>query len=195
MICPDVSEQLHDELSKYYSSLVTSTLLINRKCSIASGCQRFIQYSDKSPPEDQQQQESASVTSSESADARENCLKPEKHLRCCNRCLELCRPQLDAYTIVYLGQESLVLSNLLLLWNQCKIYSFNPLTNSCRLEGLASNRALMKRYYLVEKAKDARIIGIVVGTLGVANYLEVGIVVGTLGVVSYLKLLLHCHGR
>lgn len=29
------------------------------------------------------------------------------------------------------------------------------------------NKALMRRYYLVQKAKDAEIIGIVVGTLGI----------------------------
>lgn len=30
----------------------------------------------------------------------------------------------------------------------------------------------MKRYYLVERAKDAKIVGILVGTMGVAGYLE-----------------------
>ncbi len=31
----------------------------------------------------------------------------------------------------------------------------------------------MKRYYLVQQAKDSSVIGIVVGTLGVAHYLSV----------------------
>eukprot|EP00887_Chlorella_sp_A99_P000266 scaffold13.g266.t1 len=35
---------------------------------------------------------------------------------------------------------------------------------------LAISRTLRRRYYLVEKARDARIIGILVGTLGVAGY-------------------------
>ncbi len=31
----------------------------------------------------------------------------------------------------------------------------------------------MKRYYLVEKAKDANVVGIVVGTLGVTDYMTI----------------------
>lgn len=41
------------------------------------------------------------------------------------------------------------------------------------VQDLASkSRDLMRRFYLVEKAKDANIVGIVVGTLGVAGYNE-----------------------
>ncbi|KAL1435331.1 hypothetical protein MTO96_011064 [Rhipicephalus appendiculatus] len=39
-------------------------------------------------------------------------------------------------------------------------------------KALAVNRQLMRRYYLVEKAKDASIVGILAGTLGVQNYLS-----------------------
>lgn len=38
-----------------------------------------------------------------------------------------------------------------------------------RQESVQVNRMLMKRYFLVQKAKDADTIGIVVGTLGVGN--------------------------
>uniref|UniRef100_A0A453HFX3 Diphthamide biosynthesis protein 2 n=1 Tax=Aegilops tauschii subsp. strangulata TaxID=200361 RepID=A0A453HFX3_AEGTS len=34
-------------------------------------------------------------------------------------------------------------------------------------------KILRRRYYLVEKAKDANIVGILVGTLGVAGYLDI----------------------
>ena len=37
-----------------------------------------------------------------------------------------------------------------------------------------TNRELMKRYYLIEKARDSRIFGILIGTMSVAkckNYL------------------------
>ncbi|XP_010469301.2 PREDICTED: diphthamide biosynthesis protein 2-like [Camelina sativa] len=37
---------------------------------------------------------------------------------------------------------------------------------------LSSLRVMFSRYYLVEKAKDANIVGILVGTLGVAGYLH-----------------------
>lgn len=36
----------------------------------------------------------------------------------------------------------------------------------------SQNRTLKRRYYLVERAKDADIVGIVVGTLGIAGYRE-----------------------
>ena len=35
------------------------------------------------------------------------------------------------------------------------------------------NRMLMKRYYLIERARDAARVGILVGTLGVRDYLAV----------------------
>lgn len=38
-----------------------------------------------------------------------------------------------------------------------------------RQESIQVNRMLMKRYFLVQKAKDANTIGIVVGTLGVGK--------------------------
>lgn len=41
---------------------------------------------------------------------------------------------------------------------------------SCRLESARTNRMLMRRYALVEKAKDADVIGILVGTLGVGTF-------------------------
>ncbi|KAK9159570.1 hypothetical protein Syun_005911 [Stephania yunnanensis] len=49
---------------------------------------------------------------------------------------------------------------------------FDPKENSLAKDFLHHKRVLMRRYYLVEKAKDANIIGILVGTLGVAGYLH-----------------------
>ena len=48
------------------------------------------------------------------------------------------------------------------------------LVNHCDEQGLPSdvNRTLMRRYYLVEKARNASIVGILVGTLGAAGYLQ-----------------------
>ncbi|MEQ2313785.1 Diphthamide biosynthesis protein 2 [Ameca splendens] len=42
-----------------------------------------------------------------------------------------------------------------------------------RIECVNVNRALMKRYYAIERAKDANVVGILVGTLGVADYLAI----------------------
>ncbi|CAG8461635.1 1987_t:CDS:10 [Acaulospora colombiana] len=73
---------------------------------------------------------------------------------------------IEDFLIFYIGGESSTLSNLLLTHNKCKVYSYDPETRVGRQESLHVNRALMKRYYMVQKAKDADVIGIVVGTLG-----------------------------
>ncbi|CAI9587364.1 unnamed protein product [Staurois parvus] len=78
----------------------------------------------------------------------------------------------DAFSLFYVGGEGPTLSNLLLTWPRCPFFSFNPETGEGRKEGLNVNRALMKRFYLIEKARDARVVGILVGTLGVSDYLS-----------------------
>ncbi|XP_075688181.1 2-(3-amino-3-carboxypropyl)histidine synthase subunit 2 [Rhinoderma darwinii] len=78
----------------------------------------------------------------------------------------------DGYSVFYVGGEGPTLSNLLLTWPRCAVFSFNPVTAESRREGVHVNRALMKRFYLIEKARDARVVGILVGTLGVSDYLS-----------------------
>ncbi|CAG8749701.1 16794_t:CDS:10, partial [Cetraspora pellucida] len=80
---------------------------------------------------------------------------------------------IESYTIFYIGEESATLVNVLLTYNKCKVYSYNPETRIGRQETLPKNKSLMRRFYMVQKAKDADVIGIVVGTLGVACYLEI----------------------
>ncbi|KFV18961.1 Diphthamide biosynthesis protein 2, partial [Tauraco erythrolophus] len=69
----------------------------------------------------------------------------------------------------YVGAEGLALTNFMLTWNCCPFSSFNPATGCGRRETLNVNRALMRRLYLVERARDASVVGILVGTLGVAG--------------------------
>uniref|UniRef100_H2Z4F6 Uncharacterized protein n=1 Tax=Ciona savignyi TaxID=51511 RepID=H2Z4F6_CIOSA len=52
-------------------------------------------------------------------------------------------------------------------------YVYNPSTNKCSSMALNIKRELSKRYYLVEKLKDAGTIGILVGTVGMAGYLRI----------------------
>jgi len=52
------------------------------------------------------------------------------------------------------------------------VHSFDPAVGQLRLEGATANRALKRRYFLVEQARTASVIGILVGTLGVAQYTE-----------------------
>ncbi|KAF8630567.1 hypothetical protein AX17_005379 [Amanita inopinata Kibby_2008] len=73
--------------------------------------------------------------------------------------------------IFYIGGESLGLTNLLITNFASNVISYNPLTRTSRLESSKTNRLLMRRYATVQKARDADVFGILVGTLGVASYL------------------------
>ncbi|KAK9695027.1 Diphthamide biosynthesis protein 2, variant 2 [Basidiobolus ranarum] len=79
---------------------------------------------------------------------------------------------INDYTLFFIGGESLTLTNILMTKNKCTVYSYNPETKETRQESAQVNRSLMKRYFLVQKAKDADVIGIVVGTLGVSSYMS-----------------------
>ncbi|KZT04025.1 diphthamide biosynthesis protein [Laetiporus sulphureus 93-53] len=74
-------------------------------------------------------------------------------------------------TILYVGGESLGLTNLLITHASCEVHSYDPKTDSARLESTRTNKLLMRRYAAVQKARDADVFGILVGTLGVASYL------------------------
>ncbi|SOV05221.1 related to DPH2 - diphtheria toxin resistance protein [Ustilago sp. UG-2017a] len=74
---------------------------------------------------------------------------------------------------LYLGPESLSLTNLLLtLGTSTPLVSYNPITSTARVETGSTNRLLMKRYASVLKARDASVVGLLVGTLGVHSYLS-----------------------
>ncbi|XP_032231590.1 2-(3-amino-3-carboxypropyl)histidine synthase subunit 2 [Nematostella vectensis] len=77
------------------------------------------------------------------------------------------------YQIFYIGEQSLTLRNLMMTYNKCQFSTYDPITNESRRETLNVNKALMKRYHMIQRAKDAQIVGIVVGTLGVADYLKI----------------------
>ncbi|XP_037311898.2 2-(3-amino-3-carboxypropyl)histidine synthase subunit 2 [Pungitius pungitius] len=77
------------------------------------------------------------------------------------------------YRMFYVGQEGATLRNFMMTWNCCSFCSFDPIKMTARTESVSINRALMKRYYAIERAKDANVVGILVGTLGVADYLSI----------------------
>lgn len=73
---------------------------------------------------------------------------------------------------LYLGPESLSLTNLLLtLGPSTPLVSYDPIRSTARVETGSTNRLLMKRYASVLKARDASVVGLLVGTLGVHSYL------------------------
>lgn len=78
--------------------------------------------------------------------------------------------QIENYALFYVGDESPTLSNIMMTHSKCEVYSYNPEKKKGRLESAQVNKALMRRYFLVQKAKDADVIGIAVGTLGVGKW-------------------------
>ncbi|KAG1744907.1 putative diphthamide synthesis protein-domain-containing protein [Suillus paluster] len=73
--------------------------------------------------------------------------------------------------IAYIGGESLNLTNLLMTHSQCEAYAYDPSTRSARLQSHRTNKLLMRRFAMVQRARDADVFGILVGTLGVTSYL------------------------
>ncbi|OAC99193.1 hypothetical protein MUCCIDRAFT_181020 [Mucor lusitanicus CBS 277.49] len=93
---------------------------------------------------------------------------------------------IESCAIFFVGGESLTLTNIMMVHNKCPVYTYNPKTREARQESVQVNKMLMKRYFLVQKAKDADTIGIVVGTLGVASYLNI---------IDHLKKVIKAAGR
>lgn len=83
---------------------------------------------------------------------------------------EGCR--VEDYLLFWIGSDNSAFANVVLTFNGCDIVRYDA-TENCLVTDLSHQRRILKRrYYLVEKAKDANIIGILVGTLGVAGYLH-----------------------
>ena len=73
---------------------------------------------------------------------------------------------------LYVGGESRALTHLLLtLGPQYSMVSYDPKTHTIRSETGRTNRLLMRRYAAIQKARDASVVGLVIGTLGIHAYL------------------------
>lgn len=80
--------------------------------------------------------------------------------------------KMDDYLIFWIGWDNPAFSNVVLQFNSCEIVRYDA-TEDCLVTDVSQQKKILnRRYYLVEKAKDANIIGILVGTLGVAGYLN-----------------------
>lgn len=76
--------------------------------------------------------------------------------------------------ILFVGKEaSKQWTNILLRCNSSTCIRVDPDSGFSGVDTKYVNRQLMRRYYLVQQAKDAEIFGIVVGTLAVKSYLHV----------------------
>jgi len=73
--------------------------------------------------------------------------------------------------IFYVGPSNLGLINLLLTNPTTPVHRYDPVTREACLQSAETNKLLMRRYAIVQKARDADVFGILVGTLGVGSYL------------------------
>ncbi|XP_042472105.1 2-(3-amino-3-carboxypropyl)histidine synthase subunit 2-like [Zingiber officinale] len=81
--------------------------------------------------------------------------------------------KIEDYLLFWIGPDNAAFNNVMLTFNNCEIIRYDT-DKRCLLKDLPNQqRILRRRYYLVEKAKDANIVGILVGTLGVAGYLHI----------------------
>ncbi len=95
---------------------------------------------------------------------------------------------IDYNLVLYIGGGSLSLTNLLMTHASCdvrsrlrlpylqpalffysQVFSYDPLTDASKLESSKTNKLLMRRYATLQKARDADVFGILVGTLGVGT--------------------------
>merc|ERR1712063_104701 len=91
-----------------------------------------------------------------------------------------------SFVFLWIGDSSsITLRNLKMRFNGSTHYIWDPEKERLEADRVLA-RALMQRYGLVERAKEADLIGIVVGTLGVAKYLDM---------VEYVKKIIHDAGK
>ncbi|KAJ2160628.1 Diphthamide biosynthesis protein 2 [Coemansia sp. RSA 552] len=93
---------------------------------------------------------------------------------------------ISEYTLLFVGSGGLALTNLLVTQRCAAAFSYEPRTRRLAAETRAMSRHVARRYFMVQKARDADVVGIVVGTLAAQRYL---------GVVEALKAVLRRAGR
>lgn len=108
--------------------------------------------------------------------------------------------------IIYIGGESLTLSNLLLTNSTTPVISYDPKSKICKVESERTNKMLMRRYGTIQRAKDADVFGIVVGTLGAGKLTSISVLrcfadmpcliqAAYLPTLAYLRKLLRQHRK
>ncbi|KAL2651594.1 hypothetical protein R1flu_019722 [Riccia fluitans] len=80
---------------------------------------------------------------------------------------------MEDYTIFWIGDECAGLTNVTLVYNTSSVVRYDCSNKKIFSDVPNQSKTLRRRYYCVERAKDANIVGIVVGTLGVAGYADV----------------------
>ena len=75
------------------------------------------------------------------------------------------------YLFIYIGScESLFLTSCMMTFNRSRFICYDPTTKTVKSDAWNVNKLLMKRYYMVERARDATVVGILAGTLSASGY-------------------------
>ncbi|EJC98372.1 diphthamide biosynthesis protein [Fomitiporia mediterranea MF3/22] len=78
---------------------------------------------------------------------------------------------LNRTLMVWVGEEPPTLTKILMTSSGSNVISYNPQSGVVQEQTYRTNKLLMRRYAILQKARDADVFGILVGTLGVASYL------------------------
>ncbi|KAL5524260.1 DPH2 [Sanghuangporus sanghuang] len=76
-----------------------------------------------------------------------------------------------ALSSVWVGEESTTLTKLLMTSSGSSVISYSPRWGMVQEQTHTTNKLLMRRYAILQKARDADVFGILIGTLGVSSYL------------------------
>ncbi|XP_069182388.1 2-(3-amino-3-carboxypropyl)histidine synthase subunit 2-like isoform X2 [Procambarus clarkii] len=188
--CHYIASELVEKLQKIFPHLVTTTLLMNKGCSCNTS--QFVH--GKSPPETSCYVDSCCQnTLSPRPPASEECCRNITRSTPCE-CESSCQNRtpnnvtqdssgrltflgrvaympsesdIRDYHFIYLGPSGPTVNSLLMRFSENTFYCVSSDDGS--VEITSGVHIVMKRSANLEKAKDAKIIGILVGTLGVAD--------------------------
>lgn len=76
------------------------------------------------------------------------------------------------YTCIYIGRDNQSFFNISMAMKCKKWLLYNPKMNDLKEMTIADSQWMRKRYFYIEKCKDAQSVGIVVGTLTTKGYLD-----------------------
>ena len=79
--------------------------------------------------------------------------------------------ELNKGLVIYVGTGESSLMNFIYSWPEADFFVFE--NDSLVPANISIGKFLMKRYFLVEKAKDAERVGLLVGTLGTERYTDI----------------------
>lgn len=97
-----------------------------------------------------------------------------KTYHCCGHKLEIpADRKLEDFILVFIGSPGQKLTTFLMTLNVGRVITYDPGNNTAEISETKTSRLVMKRYFLVEKVKDANIVGILVGTLGIKDFKKV----------------------